>query len=155
MGGNIQGSFVPIKKKNRNYNYLLLSICRSTFLMKRILVLCDLFPYMFYVIWQCLFRVQAAHLLSESSLKNWKKNEDHAELMKEWYGLIVFLVLSLFEPCFKFVTPSLLSVHSKWEYFLHYLAKCRKYFLLSSFWWGQWCFSHYYSNNNYSVTLAL
>ena len=50
MGGNIQGSFVPIKKKNRNCNYLSLSICRSTFLLKRILVLCDLFPYMFYVI---------------------------------------------------------------------------------------------------------
>ena len=50
MGGNIQGSFVPIKKKNRNYRNLSLSIYRSTFLMKRILVLCDLFPCMFYVI---------------------------------------------------------------------------------------------------------
>ena len=72
MGGNIQGSFVPIKKKTRNYNHLSLPSCRPTFLIKPIRVFCDLFPYMFYVI--CgntrLFRVQAAHLISENSRNN-------------------------------------------------------------------------------------
>ena len=74
MGGKIQGSFVPIqkKKKSRKYSHLSLSSCRPTFLIKRIHVLCDLFPYMLYVI--CgntrIFRVQAAHLLSDNSLNN-------------------------------------------------------------------------------------
>ena len=69
MGGNILGSFVPVKKKTRNYNHLSLSKRKRTFLIKLIHVLCDLFPYMFYVV--CgntpLFRVQVAHLLLEKS----------------------------------------------------------------------------------------